>query len=252
MKEDAGAGKKFHTITVTGSDPEEKTLTFQLRNTTIYLIVAGVCVVVGVLLGFIIFETRQVLEISARMTEKQQELSDEYANLAAQYEQLEGQYADEILENEDLTSQVEALTATLQDKLAAEEEASAQAESEALPTGFPVTGSSTPAELPEGESELDEAVYYEGSEGAVVVATGTGTVELIRENAYGYYEVHIDHGNGYVSIYTNMGTPLVREGDAVVRGTPLYLIQEDNTLIKYQITKDNALINVYTIMSVEG
>ncbi|MCD8325324.1 MAG: peptidoglycan DD-metalloendopeptidase family protein [Lachnospiraceae bacterium] len=252
MEEDARAGRKFHTITVTGSDPEEKTLTFQLRNTTIYLIVAAVCAVVGIFLGIIIFETRQVLEITARTTAKQQELSDEYTQLAAQYEQLEGQYADEILENEELTSQVSALTATLQDKLAAEETAAAEAEEEALPTGFPVTGSSTPAELPEGESELDEAVYYEGSEGTVVVATGTGTVELIRENAYGYYEVHIDHGNGYASIYTNTGTPLVREGDTVVRGTPLYLIQEDNTLIKYQITKDDALINVYTIMSVDG
>lgn len=252
MKEDAKGGRKFHTITVTGSDPEEKTLTFQLRDTTIYLIVAAICVVVGAVLGFIIFESRQVLDITAQMTEKQQTQSEEYAQLAAQYEQLEGQYADEILENEDLASQVAALTATLQDKLAAEEAAAAQAQEDALPTGFPVTGTSTPAELPEGESELDEAVYYEGSEGAVVVATGAGTVELIRENAYGYYEVHIDHGNGYVSIYTNTGTPLVREGGTVVRGMPLYLIQEDNTMIKYQITKDDALINVYTIMSVEG
>lgn len=248
MKKDVKPKKKVHMIAIKSSDPDEKPMIIRLRNTSFYTILVTVCVMIGVVLGIFIFETRQVVVITAKMAAQRQEMNEEYEALNAQYVELQSQYSDQVLEIEELQSQVSALTQTLQDKLATEEEA----EQAAIPSGFPVTGSSTAAEMPEDESELDQAVYYEGSEGAVVVATGAGTVELVRQNAYGYYEVHIDHGNGYDSIYTNMGSPLIQQGDTVVRGTPLFLIQEDNTLIKYQITKDDALINVYTIMTVDG
>ncbi len=248
MEKDVKPKKKVHMIAIKSSDPDEKPMIIRLKNTSFYTILVAVCVVVGVILGILIFETRQVVVITSRMITQRQEMNEEYDALSAQYEELQSQYAGQVLEIEELQNQVDALTETLQDKLAVEEEA----EEAAIPSGFPVTGTSTPAEKPEDESELDQAVYYEGSEGAVVVATGSGTVELVRQNAYGYYEIHFDHGNGYDSIYTNMGTPLIQQGDSVVRGTPLFLIEEDNTLIKYQITKDDALINVYTIMTVDG
>ena len=248
MKKDVKPKKKVHMIAIKSSDPDEEPMIIRLKNTSFYTILVTVCVIIGAILGILIFETRQVAVTLTKMTAQRQEMNEAYEALRTQYEELQSQYSGQVLEIEELESQIAVLTETLQDKL--EEEASA--EEDAIPSGFPVTGSSTPAEKPEDESELDQAVYYEGSEGAVVVATGAGTVELVRQNAYGYYEVHIDHGNGYDSIYTNMGTPLIQQGDTVVRGTPLFLIQEDNTLIKYQITKDAALINVYTIMSVDG
>ncbi len=248
MGKDVKPKKKVHMIAIKSSDPDEEPIIIRLRNTSFYTILVMVCVMIGVILGIFIFETRQVVVTMAKMSEQRQEMNAEYEELNTQYQELQSRYASQVLEIEELQSQVAVLTETLQEKLAAEQ----KAEEDAIPSGFPVTGTCMSAEKPEEESELDQAVYYEGSEGAVVVATGAGTVELVRQNAYGYYEVYIDHGNGYVSIYTNMGTPLIQQGDSVVRGTPLYLIQEDNTLIKYQITKDDALINVYTVMSVDG
>lgn len=245
---ESGRTKRYHRITITGSEPEDREISFRLSNLTAYLALLFCCVLVGVCLGVIIFESQQVSELVGEAVEQ----NTEYAQLKSLYDQLQSQYASLMLDNEDLEEQVAALSATVQDRLKQEEEeAKAQAEA-ALPTGFPVTGSSTAAELPEDESELDLAVYYEGSVNAVVVATGSGTVQLVKQNAYGYYEVHIDHGNGYCSIYTNTGTPLIQQGSQVLRGTPIFLIQEDNALIKYQITRDSALINVYTIMSMEG
>ena len=79
-----------------------------------------------------------------------------------------------------------------------------------------------------------------------------GQVLSVRQNAYNYYEIQIEHGNGYVSVYTNAGHPLVEEGVEVLKGTPLFYVDEENTLIKYQIAKDGGLINAYDVMNIEG
>jgi septal ring factor EnvC (AmiA/AmiB activator) len=199
------------------------------------------CILLGALLGILIFESRQVILIT-------EEMSDSRAECTAVKEQ----YDALLLENEGLKEQVQVLSDTI-NKHTAEADAAALEESESrIPTAFPVTGSVREGEPPEEDSALTMAVYYEADAAAVVVATAKGEVISVRQNAYNYYEIQIDHGNGYVSVYTNLGYPLLTEGTKVLKGTPLFMIDEENTLLKYQISKDGGLINVYDVMHVEG
>ena len=218
----------------------EETTTKQ-KKITFWVIILVLCVAACVLLGIIFFESRQVLRITQDMLEQR----NEYQNLQAQYDAL-------VIQNEQLTEQVQVLSDTI-NKHGMESEVAAQAEAEArIPTGFPVTGSVTAGEPPEEDNALEMAVYYNAAETSVIVATAKGTVLSVRQNAYSYYEVQIDHGNGYVTVYTNSGYPMLEEGVEVLKGTPIFYIGEENTLVKYQVSLDGALINAYDVMKIEG
>ena len=218
----------------------EETTTKQ-KKITFWVLILVLCVAAGVLLGIIFFESRQVLRITQDMLEQR----NEYQNLQAQYDAL-------VIQNEQLTEQVQVLSDTI-NKHGMESEVAAQAEAEArIPTGFPVTGSVTAGEPPEEDNALEMAVYYNAAETSVIVATAKGTVLSVRQNAYSYYEVQIDHGNGYVTVYTNSGYPMLEEGVEVLKGTPIFYIGEENTLVKYQVSLDGALINAYDVMKIEG
>ena len=218
----------------------EETTTKQ-KKITFWVIILVLCVAAGVLLGIIFFESRQVLRITQDMLEQR----NEYQNLQAQYDAL-------VIQNEQLTEQVQVLSDTI-NKHGMESEVAAQSEAEArIPTGFPVTGSVTAGEPPEEDNALEMAVYYNAAETSVIVATAKGTVLSVRQNAYSYYEVQIDHGNGYVTVYTNSGYPMLEEGMEVLKGTPVFYIGAENTLVKYQVSLDGALINAYDVMKIEG
>ncbi len=218
----------------------EETTTKQ-KKITFWVIILVLCVAAGVLLGIIFFESRQVLQITQDMLKQR----NEYQNLQAQYDAL-------VIQNEQLTEQVQVLSDTI-NKHGMESEVAAQAEAEArIPTGFPVTGSVTAGEPPEEDNALEMAVYYNAAETSVIVATAKGTVLSVRQNAYSYYEVQIDHGNGYVTVYTNSGYPMLEEGMEVLKGTPVFYIGAENTLVKYQVSLGGALINAYDVMKIEG
>ena len=211
------------------------------KKITFWVIILVLCVAAGVLLGIIFFESKQVLQITQDMLQQR----NEYQNLQAQYDAL-------VIKNEQLTEQVQVLSDTI-NKHGMESEVAAQAEAEArIPTGFPVTGSVTAGEPPEEDNALGMAVYYNATETSVVVATGRGMVLGVRQNAYSDYEVQIDHGNGYVTVYTNSGYPMLEEGVEVLKGTPIFYIGAENTLVKYQVSLDGALINAYDVMRIDG
>ena len=233
--------KYTKTITLAGNKPDSKVHSITLSNKTFWGLLLLACVVVGVFLGILIFESRQVIRITDEvLTER-----NEYAALQEQYDSL-------TLVNEELTEQVQVLSDTINMHVL-EDDAAAQTEAESrIPTGFPVTGSAVEAEAPEEDNALEMAVYFEADETSVVVSTARGQVLSIRQNAYSNYEIQVDHGNGYVSVYTNAGYPLIEEGVNVLKGTPLFYVDEENTLIKYQISKDGGLINVYDVMRIDG
>ena len=64
--------------------------------------------------------------------------------------------------------------------------------------------------------------------------------------------VSIDHGNGYISIYRNEGTPVVSEGDTVDRGDLLYVVGSQNKTLGYQIQKDEKYVNPEDVMDIKG
>jgi murein DD-endopeptidase MepM/ murein hydrolase activator NlpD len=242
MSEETTAKQKnTKTISIVGNKPNSKVHSITISNLTIWLAVLALCIAAGVVLGIFFFESRQVVLATEALLEQR----DEYAKLQTQYDEL-------TIRNEELSEQVQVLSDAI-NKRGMEDEALAKAEEESrIPRGFPVTGSVTEADAPEEDNTLSMAVYYNASETSVIVATAKGTVLSVRQNVYDNYEVQIDHGNGYVTIYTNAGYPMMEEGVEVLKGTPIFFIGEENTLVKYQVSFEGGLINAYDVMNIEG
>lgn len=233
--------KSMKTISIVGNKPDSKLHSITISSVTFWGLIMAFCIVAGVLLGILFFESKQAFQATEEILTQR----NEYTKLQAEYDEL-------VIQNGQLSEQVQVLSDTI-NKRSMEDKAAAEADVAArIPTGFPVTGSVTEAEPPEEDNLLEMAVYYNAAETFVIAATGKGTVTIVRQNAYDYYEVQVDHGNGYVSIYTNSGHPLLEEGVEVLKGTPLFYIGDKNTLVKYQVSLNGGLINAYDVMNIEG
>lgn len=229
------------TISLSNSKPDSKEYSLTMSNGVFWTVLIAVCVIIGIILGVLAFESRVVLHF----TNETIKTRNAYTELQKEHDKLK-------LENDDLQAEVKVLTDTIQAKVLEEEQLAKEAAEKKIPDGFPVTGTVAKAEMPEYDTELDMAAYYTAEVDSVVVATADGQVLSIRQTAYEYYEVQVDHGNGYISIYTNEEKPIIEEGANVTAGTPIYYIGEENTFLKYQITYNSALVNVYDVMQIAG
>lgn len=217
-----------------------------------WAVLLGICVLSGILLGVLMFESKKVVQITNELVSQRQQYKELQEQLQTQQDELMQQNSELAIQNEELTDKVQVLSDTI-NKRVLEDEAAAQQQAQArIPTGFPVTGSAKEAEAPKEEVLAEMAVYYEAAQDSVVAATAQGQVISVRKNAYDNYEIQIDHENGYVSVYTNAGYPLLELGTGVLKGTPLFYVSGENTLVQYQISKDGAWIDVYTVMGIDG
>lgn len=181
-------------------------------------------------------------------------------------------------ENERLTTEKQALSdravsleETLEKKEAQEHELVAAHEENYIPRGFPMSGAAqileedTAAETEgEEEQEEDEDVLkveakaewkeriFVSTEGTKVVATAPGTIKEVREAEGEVSYVIIDHGNGYITTYRNLGSPIVEEGSQVLKGVALFLVGEDNTETGYSIRKDDGYVDPLELIEIKG
>ncbi len=172
-------------------------------------------------------------------------------------------------ENETLANRVSSLEETLSRKEEQEHELVAAHEENYIPKGFPMSGA---AQIKEEDTEAAEEaadaqddstlkveaneawkeLIFVAAEGTKVVATAPGTVKEVREAEGEVSYVVIDHGNGYVTTYRNLGSPIVEEGSEVVKGVALFLVGEENTETGYSIRKDDAYIDPLELIEIKG
>lgn len=163
-----------------------------------------------------------------------------------------------------------------------EEEAQAQKK---VPTGLPVSGKvitiesepiivatekegtgqaadddvETDADTDEENPEIDEniieqeipTVVFGVKKETQIVAAGAGEVKTVEELAEGT-SVKIDHGNGYMSVYLFKGTPKVKVGDEVLRGTLLFEVTSNNAKFSFQVLQDGEYVNPMDLMEIRG
>lgn len=152
------------------------------------------------------------------------------------------------VENATLSSKVTVLSETVSKKAATEDEISQETIANALPKGFPLSGSATMKEAEEG----DPMLTFTASNGINVITTGTGTVISVDADEVFGTRIVIDHGNGYKSVYRNNGTALVRNGEELGKGYILFSIGEDNQELGYQIMQDDAYVDPMTMIDING
>ena len=162
-------------------------------------------------------------------------------NLTDEYEALS-------VENATLSSKVTVLSETVSKKTAAEDAISHETVENALPKGFPLSGSATMEEVSEG----DPMLIFSAAQGVNIITTGTGTVVSVDPDAENGTKITIDHGNGYVSVYRNNGTALVKTGEELGKGYILFTVGEENQKLGYQILQNEEYIDPMQIIDING
>ncbi len=184
-------------------------------------------------------------------------------------------------ENEALTAEKELLAeenATLEETLSRKEEQEhelvAAHEENYIPKGFPMSGAAqikeegtaggedADADAQDGDAQDDalkveanadwKELIFVAAEGTKLVAPAPGTIKEVREAEGEVSYVVIDHGNGYVTTYRNLGSPIVEEGSQVVKGVALFLVGEENTETGYSIRKDDNYIDPLELIEIKG
>ena len=93
---------------------------------------------------------------------------------------------------------------------------------------------------------------FEASAGTLVVAAAKGMVSAVNADAEYGFNVWIDHGNGYVTVYRNAGEPVVEAGNSVVQGSTIFIIGEENTKLGYQMLHDGSYIKPTDMLAISG
>ena len=223
--------KSDHVVIVTSDAEDASVKKFRFKSWMVWTAVIGMCVAVGVLLGYIAYEERLWNAANQKMNQTIEEYKATQDALAAENEALR-------MEVEGLNNKVVVLSDTITQLKMVEEELSETVNKIITPTLLPITGSATIEE----RLEPEPMSIFTAAEGAVVVATAGGTVVETGEDAEYGYKIVIDHGNGYKTIYRYQSNPLASIGDTVSQGGALFLIDEKDTKLGYQILKDDAFI----------
>ncbi len=210
---------------------------FRYHPWMIRIIVLLLCVLLGVGIGFVYF-------ISGVWTEQQQQTVDWQAQIA-ELEQGKAELENEILA---LNDTIQIMSETIKQKTESEMQLSEQLQKQYLPTRFPLTGSATMEEATEG----DPMCIFTAMGGAMVVATAGGTVTAVNDDSVYGHNVWVDHGNGYVTVYRNVGQVKVKKGEMVTSGTTLFLVGEEGGKLGYQMMKDGVYINPMDMLAISG
>ncbi len=248
--------KRHYTFMVISGDSDGSTKRLHLNHFKTQLLAYLLFAVVLAIVCYIIYcamTINTLRDIQAQQKEVIEQLNVEKSTLEAS--------------NSKLETEIEQLKAAIQKRIEDEHLSQEEAETLALPTGFPLTGTASMASAVDDATETtiteitdenrDEVsgnplVVFTATEGSSVIASGTGTVVNITTDVKFGNAVTIDHGNGYVSIYRNGGDPLVTEGSQIDKGDIIFVIGEKNTSLGYQILQDDKYIDPEEMIEING
>lgn len=247
--------KGDHVVIVTSEAEGASVKKYKIKRGVITGLVIVVCILIGALLGYVIYEERiwatangkidAYKDIIAGLETELEEAKEATAAAVEEQENIKRGYENEMaVLNEKLT----IMSETVNQKVEEVNELTAALDSYSNPTLLPLTGAAT-IEMAEG---LEPMCIFHATDGALVVATAGGIVtELVEDAEYGYRMV-VDHGNGYQTIYRNQGDPKVKAGDEIRQGVTLFIIEATNTKLAYQVVKDGGYINPMDVMQISG
>lgn len=239
--------KANYVLLVVSDSPVERPKRYKFSRVRIKFIKIMFAMMFLALIGYIGFTSYHNTIVISRETALKTKL-EEMSQANAELQQ----------ENEQLLDKVSILSKTVNEKLDAEK----VQEEKNMPTGFPLSGT---ADMEETEEVLEmedgdvvrPMILFDASDGISVVAAGAGVVSYVEmDNKYGY-QVFIDHGNGYTTIYRSGTEPKVKQGDEVARGALLYEMEEDEDneladIMAYQVMKDGEYIEPTEVLVING
>ena len=229
-------------VSTDAADPNVKQ--FRIKPWMPKAVIILLCVIIGAMIGYLVYEG----QFWDAMSAKNKELQAEIVRLEGELLALEEEKGKVESHVEELNEQIVILSQTINEKLAVEAELREQLEGQSMPTEFPLTGS---AAMAMGVSDHPICIFT-ASVGSTVVATAGGSVTAVNDDEDYGHSVWVDHGNGYITIYRNKGEVIVKAGDSVVCGTSLFIIGESNTELGYQMQKDGEYIDPMDMLAING
>ena len=202
-----------------------------------WVVILILCAFLGACLGYFSF-------VEDLRTEMEGATSVQQAQIA----QLEQEKADLESEIVSLKETITILSNTVNQKTQNENQLSEQLEKQTMPTEFPLTGMATMEMASEGEPMC----IFTATDGAMVVATAGGTITAVNDDSEYGHNIWVDHGNGYVTVYRNSGEVKVKQGETVTQGTTLFLTNDENSKLGYQMLKDGAYIDPLEMLAISG
>ncbi len=240
--------KLNHVVIVTSDAVDAGVKQFRFSPWVVRIIIGVLCVIIGVLLGYVSYEQRIWESATIKISEYQDKIASLEAALVQKEEDLQAEKNAMQAEIEELNNKMAIMSETINQKVAAEADMVARLEALTMPTLLPLSGS---ASIEEQSGETPMCVFT-ASKGSLVVSAAEGTVfTLVEDGEYGY-NLTIDHGNGYQTVYRNKGQALVKVGDTVKQNQTLFIIGEENTALGYQMLKDGVYVNPTDIMEISG
>ncbi len=236
--------KKNHVVLVTSDAVDTGLKQYRVKSWLLHTLVFVLCAGIGALIGYLVYEGQNkgvVFVENTEQTARVQTLESEKAALESEKTALESQIVQ-------LNEQIQILSATVNEKIQSESDLARQLEQQSIPSKFPLTGSASMEEPTEG----DPICIFTASVGTMVVATASGTVMSVNDDADYGHNVWINHGNGYITIYRNQGDVTVKQGETVAQGATLFVIGEDNGKLGYQMMRDNEYIDPMEVVSISG
>ena len=255
--------KREYTVMVVSGDSDGRSRTFHLGHGTVQFFAFLLFALILVIVCYVIYTTMAMSSLNSVIGLQ-----------TARIDELVGEIDKKKVENESLQDEIKQLSRAITQKMENEAALVAADEEKHLPTGVPfdggkasvintfddpdstaVPGAEEPAENGEeaaSGTKGDPIIVFKAESGSLVTSSGDGTVESVNADSKFGNSVVIDHGNGYVSIYRNAGTSLVRPGDEVHRGDILFVIGDDNLTLGYQLKNDGKFVDPEDMIDING
>lgn len=233
--------KNSHVVLVTSDAADAGLTQFRIRPWILQTIIVILCVIFGAAIGYVYYETDDKLKQATQDASEIRQLELQNQELAEQNAILEGQVARQ-------QEQIQILSDTVNQKVQNETELSEQLKRQSTPTEFPLNGSATMEEITEG----NPMCVFTASSGTMVIAAASGTVMAVNDEPEYGHNVWVDHGNGYITIYRNQGDVKVKPGEMISQGTTIFLINDENSKLGYQMMRDSEYIDPMEMLTISG
>ena len=121
----------------------------------------------------------------------------------------------------------------------------------AIPDSIPVKGAAAvivnDPNIEDGEA-ASNGIVLSTTAGAVVVASGSGTVESVSDDVFYSKKIVIDHGNGYKSTYRIQGDTSVKSGANVAKNDMLCVMTQDG-MVSFEVSEDGVYIDPKVLLA---
>ena len=171
MKRHKHKRKLNHVLILTSDAADANVRQFRVRAWIVEVVVLVLCVLIGGVIGYFIYEGQLWENAGRRSREQVVALEEENKTLAEQNSKLEAQVTEQ-------AEEIQILSDTVSQKVQSESELSATLEKQSLPTEFPLTGSASMEEVTEG----DPMCIFHAAVGTTVVAAASGTVMAVNDD----------------------------------------------------------------------